>query len=87
MRALLMIAGASLALSACGGGNADNANEVDTLAVNNLIVDDGSANMMMNGDMNAMTGDSNMMMDSNTQNAIQQDMNTNDPDTNLANGI
>ena len=86
MRALLIIAGASLALSACGGNDADNANEVDTLAVNNLVVDDGSANMMMNGDMNAMTGDMNAM-DPATQNAMQQDMNTNDPDTNLANGI
>lgn len=87
MRALLIIAGAGLALSACSGGNNDAANETDTLAVNNLIVDDGSANMMMNGDMNAMTGGDMNAVDSDTQNAMKADLNTNDPDTNLANGI
>jgi hypothetical protein len=37
-------------------------------------------------DANAML-DANGMMDSNTVNAMAQDANTNDPDTNLANGM
>ncbi len=37
--------------------------------------------------MNGATTDSNMAVDPATQNMIQQDMNTNTPDTNLANGM
>ena len=88
MRALLTIAGAALALAGCSG--ADNSNEVDTLAVNNLVVDDGTTmnadmNAMMPGDMNAMTA--NDMNAMNTQELQQKDLTTNDADTNLANGI
>ena len=83
MRAMILAAGAVLALSACGSNN--EANQTD-LSVNNLVVEDlsnGSDTMMMNGgDMNAM--DMNSM---NGANAIATDMNTNDPDTNLANGM
>jgi ABC-type antimicrobial peptide transport system permease subunit len=88
MRTLLTIAGAALALAACSG--ADNNNEADTLQVNNLIVDDGTT---MNADMNArMPGDANMMraydMDAmNTQELQQNDLATNDADTNLSNGL
>jgi hypothetical protein len=81
MRALILVAGAALAVSACSGGQ-NEANEVDTLAVNNLVVDENTAMDMnmgadMNMDMNATTTD-NMMMN---------DMTTNDADTNLANGM
>lgn len=92
MRALLTIAGAALALAGCGGNN-DAGNEVDTLAVNNLVVDDGTAmnadaNAMMNVDANgAMAVDGNAMMTSNTDAMKQQDLTTHDADTNLANGI
>ena len=86
MRAMILAAGAVLALSACGSNN--EANQTD-LSVNNLVVEDlsnGSDTMMMNGgDMNAM--DMNSMNGAETANAIATDMNTNDPDTNLANGM
>lgn len=82
MRALFLVAGAALALSACGGGN--EANEVDTLAVDNLVVD---SNAMTSDMANMDTMDANLMMDSNTANLIEQDLNTNSPDTNLANGL
>jgi hypothetical protein len=81
MRALILVAGAALALSACSGGQSE-ANEVDTLAVNNLIVDENTAmdaNMTMNMDMNAA--------DPATQNMMMNDMTTNNADTNLANGM
>ena len=89
MRALVLVAGAALTLSACN--NANDANEVDTLAVNNLIVD-GDA---MTADANAMvdpaTGlpmDANAMATDNSLNAAEQkDLTTNDADTNLANGL
>jgi hypothetical protein len=91
MRTLLTIAGATLALglAGCSGGNdADNA--TDTLAVNNLIIDDGTTlnadmNAGMPSDMNAMTAnDMNAMT---TQDLQQKDLTTNDADTNLANGL
>jgi len=84
MRSIILIAGSMLALSACGSNN----EEANTLAVNNLVVEDlsnGSDTMTMNGDMNAM--DMNAMNGSDTANAMATDMNTNDPDTNLANGM
>jgi len=84
MRSIILIAGSMLALSACGS----NSEEANTLAVNNLVVEDlsnGSDTMTMNGDMNAM--DMNAMNGSDTANAMATDMNTNDPDTNLANGM
>ena len=85
MRSTILVAGAMLALSACGSKN----EEANTLAVNNLVVEDlsnGSDTMMMNGsDMNAM--DMNSMNSAGTANAMATDMNTNDPDTNLANGM
>ena len=84
MRSIILLAGSMLALSACGSNN----EEANTLAVNNLVVEDlsnGSDTMTMNGDMNAM--DMNAMNGSDTANAMATDMNTNDPDTNLANGM
>jgi hypothetical protein len=45
-------------------------------------------NMMMDANaMNGTTMDGNMAMDPATQNMTEQDMNTNAPDTNLANGM
>jgi hypothetical protein len=96
MRVILMIAGAALAVAGCSGGN--DSNEVDTLAVNNLVVDDGTMRngdmtgdmnaMTMNGDMNAVTtGDMNGMPASNVQELQQKDLTTNDADTNLANEL
>jgi hypothetical protein len=90
MRALILAAGAALTLSACGGGSEANntaatdanatAMDANMMATDNMAMD---ANMTMNGaDMNG-----NMGVDPATQNMIQQDMNTNSPDTNLANGM
>ncbi len=84
MRALILAAGAALSLAACSGGTETEANEVDTLAVNNLVVDADTMDAM-----NATTNmDANMMAaDPATQNMMANDMNTNSPDTNLANGL
>jgi hypothetical protein len=52
-----------------------------------MTINDGATNnSMLNGDMNAMTV-GNETMDANTQNAVEQDLTTNDADTNLANGM
>ena len=82
MRSIFLIAGAALALSACGSNNSEST-EANTLEVNTLVVDDGA---LANGDLNAV-GTENGMIDANTANAVQQDLNTNDPDTNLSNGL
>ena len=92
MRALILVAGAALSLAACGGNN-DEAMNSDA----NLMVADNMATM----DANMMGTDANMMMDCNMggmdgnmttngateANMMAQDMNTNAPDTNLANGM
>lgn len=78
MRALLLVAAATLALSACGR-DADEAAEDNALTADNLAVDENLALNGMNADVNAL--------DPATQNMINQDLNTNDPDTNLANGM
>lgn len=85
MRSIFLIAGVALSLAACGsGGGADEAN---TLNADNMLVNDGAMmDPTMNGDLNGMTV-GNETMDANTQNAVEQDLNTNDADTNLANGM
>ena len=80
MRAMILLAGAALSLTACGGEADDAANDVDTLQVNNLVVD----NATVGTDMNM---DANMSMNSDTHNAMMNDLATNDADTNLANGM
>ena len=81
MRAILLIAGAALALSACGDRN--EADEANTLAEENLAL-----NTDLNADLNA-TGnlDGNAATDANLTNALIEDATTNDADTNLANGM
>ena len=80
MRALILVAGAALSVSACGDTDADNeALNVDNLAVENLVVNDPAA-------MNGMT-DANGMTNSDTANLVVEDLTTNDADTNLANGM
>lgn len=84
MRALILAAGAALALSACadGGGDAaeNNTLAVDTLDAGNLIVNDPAA---MNG---AATLDMNATGNADTANMVAEDLTSNDADTNLANG-
>jgi hypothetical protein len=85
MRSILLITGAALSLAACGSeGGTDEAN---TLNADNMLVNDGAMmDPTMNGDQNGMTV-GNETMDATTQNAVEQDLNTNDADTNLANGM
>ena len=92
MRKFLVI-GAALALSACGGGGETQSNEANMTASDNMMMDQNMAmDPMMNGGGNmamdpAMNGTANGAIDPVTQNMIQKDMNTNSPDTNLANGM
>ena len=87
VRALILVAGAALSLAACGS-NRDEAVNADA----NMMVADNMATMdanMMGMDAN-MTGgaDGNMMTNGSTEaNMMATDMNTNAPDTNLANGM
>ena len=89
MRAFLVI-GAALALGACGGG--DTRSDEANMAADNMMIDQNMAmDPMMNADANMamdpmMNGTTNSL-DPATQNMIEQDMNTNDADTNLANGL
>ena len=85
MRLLIAAAGAALTLAACGSNsdaNNSNLNAVDMNAMTDL-----NAGMDMNAaDMNAAGGaDANAA--TNTGEEQAKDLNTNDKDTNLANGI
>ncbi|WP_426266091.1 hypothetical protein [Sphingomonas sp. LHG3443-2] len=92
MRALILVAGAALTLSACGG-NSDEAmnSDANLMVADNMATMDANmmgtdANMMMDGNMGSM--DANMATNGATEfNMMAQDMNTNAPDTNLANGM
>jgi hypothetical protein len=87
MRALILAAGAALALAACGG-NTETANTEANAMDANMSMD---ANMTMDAnmmDMNMGGMDANMMANGTTDaNMMAQDMMTNSPDTNLANGM
>lgn len=83
----IALAALALALSACGGGSETTADEANALTVDNLLVDD---NMMIdsNASLNATTGlDANASVNASTENLMAKDAVTNDPDTNLANGL
>jgi hypothetical protein len=66
MRALILVAGAALALTACSSntGAEDNNMAVDNLTVDNLVIDNTTAvDMNMDANMDAnMMGDNAMMM-------------------------
>ena len=87
MRALILVAGAALAVAACSSNdNANNTMNVDE----NLTTTDMNATTDLNMDMNAT--DANMTMNAadgmnTTENAMVNDMTTNSPDANLANGM
>jgi len=90
----ILLAGAILALSACGGNN--NANDANTMATDNMAVD---SNMGLDSNLSMMNGAEGMdanaagamaangSVDANTAAAMAKDANTHDPDTNLANGM
>jgi uncharacterized lipoprotein len=87
MRALILVAGAALAVAACSSNDsANNTMNVDE----NLTTTDMNAMDMNAMDMNAT--DANMTMNAadgmnTTENAMVNDMTTNSPDANLANGM
>lgn len=96
MRALFL-AGVVLTLSACGGDRATtNTTTTNMTATDNMSMGQGGMtdpamngaggmSGTMNGSMGTMNG--SMPIDPTTANMIRQDMNTNSPDTNLANGM
>jgi hypothetical protein len=96
---MILLAGLALATAACGGGDRE-ATDANTMATDNMMMDsnvmmDGNVMMDANGAMmdgtGAMNGagamGGNGAMDAGTQNAMMKDAQTNDPDTNLANGM
>jgi len=84
---MIALAALALALSACGSGDSSAADEANALATDNLLTDD---NLMLdaNASMNGLGGvDANASTNAATENLMQKDAVTNDPDTNLANGL
>jgi len=83
---MIALAGLALALSACGGGDT-KADEANAVLADNVLTDD---NMMFDPN-SSMTGagglDGNASTNAATENLMQKDATTNDPDTNLANGL
>ena len=81
MRALILAAGAALALSACGGNDDTAATEdLNAMTADNMTLDQNAA-----GTPGGM--DSNMATNATTENMMMNDLTTNDADTNLANGM
>ena len=82
MRALILVATAALALSACNnaGDAEENAAVNDALATENVVTDNLAV------DANALNATDNAT-DNATANAVATDLTTNDADTNLANGM
>ena len=79
MRSIFLISCAALAVAACGRDDATD--EANVMTADNMMVAD---NAVLDPTMNA---DANMAVDPATQNAMEQDLTTNDADTNLANGM
>ena len=84
MRALIFVAGAALSLAACSRTSETTNSEANMMAANNMMMDQ---NLSM--DANTTGGmDGNMATNMATENNMMaQDMNTNAPDTNIANGM
>jgi len=84
---IIALAGLALALSACGGDRDTTADEANALTADNMLMDE---NLMLdaNASMNAAGGmDANASTNASTENMMMKDATTNDPDTNLANGL
>ena len=80
------LAALALALSACGGGDT-TANDANALSADNMLMDE---NLMLdpNASINGTTSlDANASVNASTQNLMEKDATTHDPDTNLANGL
>jgi hypothetical protein len=90
---MILIAGAALAITACGGGGnksgtntANGTMGTNGATTNGMMTPPPAAGVGTNGAMGAPAAP-NGAMDSNTQNLMAKDARTNDPDTNLANGF
>lgn len=87
MRLIILAAGAALTLAAC---NSNKGN--DTVNADMNATDPNAANMSMTANDTDMANgaggmDMNTATNSATENAMAKDMNTNDKDTNLSNGM
>ena len=84
----ILLAGVALALAACGSGGSETAaNEANALSADNMLMDE---NLMLDPNASidgATTLDANGSVNASTQNLMEKDATTNDPDTNLANGL
>jgi hypothetical protein len=86
MRALILLAGAALALGACNKTNDDAAINADVNMGSDTTMT-GDQNVMVDANGVAGPGGADANMSTNTQEEMNKDMTTNDKDTNLANGI
>lgn len=88
---MIALAAVALALSACGGESGTSTEGANALTTDNLMMDENPM-MDSNASMNGMGGtggmDANASTNAATENMMmQKDAVTNDPDTNLANGL
>jgi hypothetical protein len=83
---MILLAGVALALSACGSRDETTANDMNAITADNMLMDE---NLMLdpNASINGTTLDANASANATTQNLMEKDAVTNDPDTNLANGL
>lgn len=87
MRPIFVVLASALTLAACSG----NRNDENSANVNGAA-DPNAQNMMITEQDGAMTNgaggmDLNTATNAQTENQMAQDLNTNDKDTNLANGL
>lgn len=84
----IAVAAVALALSACGGsGSGTAANDANAVTTDNMMLDENlllESNLSTNG---AAGLDANGSVNAATANLMEKDAVTNDPDTNLANGL
>ncbi|WP_310467103.1 hypothetical protein [Sphingomonas sp.] len=81
MRALILLAGAALTLSACG--ETDSPTDDMNVTTENVAIDD---NAMLGNEAGGL--DANAATNSEAEaNLVANDLTTNDADTNLANGL
>ena len=85
---MIALAAVALALSACGSGESGaSADEANALTADNMMMGDNPM-LDANASMNATGGmDANASTNAATENLMMKDAATNDPDTNLANGL
>ncbi|MEO6225664.1 MAG: hypothetical protein ABIO80_07430 [Sphingomicrobium sp.] len=87
MRVIILAGCAAVALAACNNTAGNNAaDDVNAMSVDNMMVDQNAA-MNANMDANGMIAANGAAVDANTQEMMNKDLHTNDPDTNLANGL